>query len=519
MTNRCLTDFRRFKAALLCLILACVAPLGADVKLNGLFSDGMVLQRGQRVAVYGHAARDEKVTVEIAGQSKSALPVPGGRFVVYLDPLDAGGPHELKVSGRNTVVVRDVWVGEVWLASGQSNMDMQVRHCLNAEEEAASADYPLIRQFLVKRGKAAVIQDTLLAADPEQKGRINAWVKCSPGTVGGFSGAAYFFAREIHSRLGVPVGIINSAWGGTNAEAWTCECTMESVPELNSILVDWPAYNNDEQWLREQYAKFLAEKEEAAKTGKPEPLYFNQPAVLFNAMICPLIPYGIQGVLWYQGEGNSHRGYQYRDLFPAMIKNWRYNWERDFPFLFVQLANFEAGSKTWPELREAQLMTMKQLPNMAMTVTTDIGEAEDIHPKNKQEVGRRLSLAARALVYGESGLEWSGPLYRSMRVENGRARLSFEHAGEGLVTRQGESPGGFLIAGEDREFVPAEARIEGAEVVVWSEKVKQPVAVRYGWRDNPEDANLYNRVNWQIGLPASPFRTDEWPGLTANRTW
>ncbi len=493
--------------------------LRADVRLNGLFCDGMVLQRDMPVPVFGRAERGERITIEIAGQTKRTAPDFNGYFKVLLDPIKAGGPYELKITAKNTILIKDVLVGEVWLCSGQSNMAMEVQGCLNAREEIAAANYPQIRQFQVKRGKAATAQDTLIAVTPDQKGLLNAWVPCTPATAGSFTGVGYFFAREIHKRLGVPVGLIHSSWGGTTAEAWTCECIIENTPALKSILTDWPKYNNDEDWLKEQYAKFEQEKKDAREAGKPEPLYFNQPSVLFNAMICPLMGYSMQGALWYQGESNIFRAFQYRDLLPAMVQNWRSGWEREFPFLIVQLANFEAGAGTWAELREAQLMAMSRIPNSAMIVATDVGEANDIHPKNKQEVGRRLALAARATVYGETALEWSGPLYGSMSIESKKIRISFEHAGEGLVTRDGKAPAGLLIAGADQKFVPAEAKIEGRELVVWSEAVKAPAAVRYAWSDNPAEANIYNKIEGKLWLPASPFRTDNSPGKTEGRKW
>jgi len=510
---------RLVMAAVLGLAAMNTGTLRAEVRLNGLFCDGMVLQRNMPVPVFGTADKGERITVEIAGQTKVTAADEEGNFKVLLDPLKAGGPFELKVTAAKPIVIKDVLVGEVWLCTGQSNMEMEVKSCINAQKEIASADNPQIRQFIVRRVKAATPQDTLPSVAWEEQVRLDTWVSASPATVGDFTAVGYFFAREISKRLGVPVGLINTCWGGTVAEAWTSETTLENSPAVKSILTDWPKYNADGNWLKEMYAKYELEKKEALEAGKPDPLYFCQPSVLYNAMIAPLVAYGIQGALWYQGESNQARAYQYRDLLPVMVHGWRADWEREFPFLIVQLANFEEGSGYWPELREAQLMAMKRIPNSAMTVTTDIGEAHDIHPKNKQEVGRRLSLAARATVYGETKLEWSGPLYQKMLIEGGKVRISFEHAGEGLCTREDKAPAGLTIAGADRKFVPAEGKIEGGELVVWSEAVPQPVAVRYAWTDNPEDANLCNKMEGKLYLPASSFRTDDWPGITANRTW
>ena len=294
--------------------------------------------------------------------------------------------------------------------------------------------------------------------------------------------------------------------------------TLTADPDLAVILDHWPDYNNDESWLKEQYAKFTEELRQATAEGKEEPLYFNQPSVLYNGMIAPLVPYAIRGVIWYQGESNVFRAYQYRDLFPALIRDWRSKWSQgDFPFLFVQLANYEAGTgERWPELREAQLRALA-LPNTGMAVADDIGEAGDIHPRNKQEVGARLARAARALVYGEK-IVYSGPVYQSMKVEGRRVQLSFRHTGRGLVTSHGEAElKGFTVAGADKAFRPAQAVIEGDEVVVSADAVPAPAAVRYAWRDNPEEANLYNLTEDGGQLPASPFRTDDWPGLTEGR--
>jgi sialate O-acetylesterase len=500
------------------LALLNAAPSCAEVRLPRMFSDNMVLQRNTTVPVWGWADRGEKVTLEFAGQTASIKPGLNGRWEIRLKPLKAGGPFEMKVSGKNTILIKNVLVGEVWLCSGQSNMAMEVKSCLNADKEMAAATYPRIRQFQVKRAKAKGNQDEVPAAGSDEQSWLNTWIECSPATVGDFTGVGYFFARDLYKDLDVPIGLIHSSWGGTAAEAWTCLCKLESDPELKPIADQWPAYNNDESWLKGEYEKFTAEAAKAKAEGKPAPLYFNQPAVLHNAMIAPLEPFAIRGALWYQGESNAYRAYQYRKLFQAMIENWREEWrEGDFPFLFVQLANYDAGSNTWAELREAQTMALR-LPNTGMAVITDIGEAKDIHPKNKQEVGRRLSLIARAKVYGEK-LTFSGPLYRSMTVEGARCAVSFDYPGDGLTVRGGEALKGFMIAGADQKFVEAEAKIEGNRVMVWSDKVTAPVAVRYAWSDNPQEANLYNRIGQDLGLPASSFRTDTWPGLTANRKW
>jgi len=492
------------------------SSLTAEVRLPKIFCDNLVLQMGSRIPVWGWAAPGEKVTVWLGSQRLETVADTSGHWRVDLNPLDAGGPLDFTVAGVNTIRLKNVTAGEVWIAGGQSNMAMQVRSCRNSDQEIASANYPDIRLFQVWARKAAApLED--LEARPENSAAVYSWQPAGPETVGDFTAVGYFFARELYNRLGVPVGIISSNWGGTTAEAWISRDALSADPALQSILENWPDYSNDESWLKEQYADFLEQVRKAREEGKEEPLYFNQPAVLFNGMIAPLVPYAIRGVIWYQGESNVFRAQQYRDLFPALIHDWRTRWRRgDFPFLFVQLANYEAGPGNWPELREAQTRTLS-LAGTGMAVIDDIGEANDIHPRNKQDVGLRLARAARAIVYGEK-IVYSGPVYDSMQVAGNQVRLSFRHTGAGLVAGKGQ-PGlqGFTIAGQDRQFHPARAVIEGNQVVVSSDEVSAPASVRYGWRDNPEEANLYNLAEDGTRLPASPFRTDDWAGLTDGR--
>lgn len=489
----------------------------AEVRLANLFQDHMVLQQGQKVAVWGTAAPGERVTVSLAGKQASALAGEDGRWRVELGPLAAGGPFEMRVEGQNALTLQDVLVGEVWVCSGQSNMAWPVERAANPEQEISQANYPLIRFFTVRQK---------VAQEPQSEVE-GTWEVCSPQTVGHFSAVGYFFARELHRTLGVPVGMINSSWGGTPAEAWTSRPALEADPALRPILENWErVLANYPQALQRYQERLKQWGEEAAKAKaegravppRPQPPLGPghpwTPGGLFNGMIAPLTPFAIRGVIWYQGESNAGRAYQYRRLFPTLIQDWRRAWGRgDFPFLFVQLANFmktlpEPSESAWAELREAQSMALS-LPKTGMAVAIDIGEADDIHPKNKQEVGRRLALAALAIAYGKD-VVYSGPLYESMSIEGNRIRLRFKHVDGGLVAKDGEGLKGFAIAGEDRKFVWAEARIEGDTVVVSSPQVPNPVAVRYAWADNPV-CNLYNRA----GLPASPFRTDDWPGVTA----
>ncbi len=486
----------------------------ADIWLPKLFNNNMILQREMQVPIWGWADSGEKVTIEIGGHIAETITGTNGKWKLYLGPLDSGGPFELKISGKNTIVIKNVLVGDIWVCSGQSNMAMEVQRCQNAKQEISSANYPWIRHFQVKRTKAIEPFDDVSSVD--KKSRLNKWEVCDSLTVKHFTGVGYFFVRDLYKKLNVPIGIISVSWGGTTAEAWTPHDTLANDPELNLILKNWPDYNNDEDWLKKEYGKYLEHVEKARKKGQTRPLYFNQPSVLYNGIIAPVIPYGIRGIIWYQGESNGYRAYQYRRLFPVMIEQWRKKWNQgDFPFLFVQLANYHFEPQVFPELREAQTMTLS-LANTAMAVTIDIGDSSNIHPKNKQEVGRRLSLAARKLAYGEQ-IIYSGPLYNSMQVEGGKCRLCFYHSGNGLISKNNGSLKGFIIAGADKIFVKAQATIEGNQVVVWSDKVTQPVAVRYAWANHPANCNLYNKSGEQVNLPASPFRTDDWPGITINR--
>ena len=500
-----------------CLLIA--APLTlADVKLPAVIGDNMVLQRHQRVPIWGMADPGERVTVTFAGQRVTAVARPDGRWILRLTALAAGGPHEMTVAGKNTIELQNILVGEVWACSGQSNMQMSVRASNNAEEEIAAADYPEMRLFTVPRVPSS-----------ERTTEIEAqWVVCTPETIPNFTAVGYFFGREVHKTLNVPVGLINTSWGGTPAESWTTRPTIETDPEFRPIADRWTQaeqnYPEQKKKHEEALAKWKEEADKAKAEGKqpprqPWPPLFErkqyEPGSLFNGMVFPLIPYAIKGAIWYQGESNAGRAYQYRALFPAMIRDWRQEWGQGaFPFLFVQLANFlareaEPTDSAWAELREAQSMTL-DLVKTGQAVIIDIGDEKDIHPKNKQDVGLRLALNALAMAYGQD-IVYSGPVYREMATQGSKIRLAFDCVGGGLVAQGGELKG-FALAGEDQKFVWAEAVIEGDTVVVHSDRVPQPAAVRYAWANNPE-CNLYN----QEGLSASPFRTDAWPGVTEGK--
>jgi len=636
-----------------------------QVKIPALFSSNMVLQRNTKLPVWGTAEPGGQVRVELGSSRRQTTAAKNGKWRVVFDPLPAGGPYTLKIIGQDTTTFRNVMIGEVWLCSGQSNMEMPLADwgkIRNYQQEIAAASHPAIRLFQVEK---------TMSIQPDSVVRSEGWKVCSPATVPEFSAAAYFFGRNLSEKLRVPIGLIESAWGGTVVEAWTSAASLDTFPEFTKVLQEmktgqftkdsvfavyqkklagwrkqvfgeiarlgdfknhWESPQLDDSrwktmvlptfweragfknldgvvWFRKTVTLpaswqgrgatlFLGPVNDADNTyfngvkvgglsyhewprrytipdslihpgenviavqvldiggkgglyGKPEqlkltsetgaslslagpwrfrispialdakklprqpgvPRLSNQPTVLFNAMIAPLIPFPIRGVIWYQGESNAERAYQYRKLFKALIQDWRNHWgEGDFPFLFVQLANYmprkpEPSEDAWAELREAQTRALS-LPNTGMAVTVDIGNAKDIHPKNKQEVGRRLALIARHLVYGDS-VEYSGPMYQSMTIEGSRIRLKFSHVDGGLVAKGEKGLAGFAIAGADHKFYWAQAKIDGQTVIVWNPKISHPVAVRYAWASNP-DCNLYNKA----GLPASPFRTDDWDGIT-----
>lgn len=518
----------RFHRAMLACVTLLLSPYwlasaAAAVVPHALFTDGAVLQCGMPVPVWGTADDGEKVTVKFQGQEKSTT-AKDGRWSVTLDKLTAGGPFELSITGSNQVKVKDVMVGEVWIASGQSNMQWSVLLSANAQETIELAANPLIRLFTVPR-----------QARPEPQLQVAAkWEPCDSKTLPEFSAVAYFFGRQLQQMLGVPVGLINTSYGGTPAEAWTSNETLASNAVLKGMVDARDAAIAGYPAVRAQFETQLAEWEKAAKAaeaeGKPAPekpkapadpaTSPHAPAGLYNAMIHPLLPYAIRGAIWYQGESNAGRAWEYRTLFPAMIGDWRRLWgQGDFPFLFVQLAPFmkitnEPGDSAWAELRDAQRFTALTVPNTAMAVITDLGDENDIHPKQKLPVGQRLALAALVLTYGQD-FEYSGPDAAGVDFRHGRAIVSFKHLGGGLTGRDANGNAtqeltGFTLAGEDQKFVNASARIEGDTVVVAAPGVAKPVAVRYGWANYPL-GNLWNKA----GLPASPFRTDDFPLTTA----
>jgi sialate O-acetylesterase len=648
-------------ATTIIIALTCGVNLWADPTLPTLFTDHMVLQRGREIHVWGMADPGEKITVSLAGHSSAAAADTQGNWSVLLPAMAAGGPFILTVQGKKPVVTKDVMIGEVWIASGQSNMTFSLDGAENAAAELPKANYPQIRLFTVPKKIALSPQRNTLPAH---------WEICTPDTAKSFSAVAYFFAREIHRKTNIPIGIVESAWPGTPIESWIAPEVLRGSGGLRSVTEDWDHATPDQKSFAASSQPFDLEFDDfelipsdaaGAKTlanfdkgnsrlttggsfaynwsdapdaifdlaspgrgndgftarvsgrldgtqdstlstsykmdGSAEDLMaysgirfwvrgngsfrfrskqptitdwddygtpvmkaasdwqqitiqfrdlrqdgwgvvkdFTQNALtgfsiecltslgyaptpvsgLYEGMITPLLPYQFRGALWYQGESNALKGLQYRQLLPALIKNWRdASHQKDLEFMVVQLPNHgaipnEPGESAWAELREAQLMAVKQVPNTGLAITIDIGDAKDLHPHRKMEVGERLAYWALGTVYKEPG-EYSGPLYQSMRVERSTIRLHFTHSGSGLEARGGQDLQGFAIAGSDHKFHWAQATIDGESIVVESPDVPNPVAVRYAWGDSPR-CNLFNRE----GLPASPFRTDDWPGISGD---
>ena len=503
----------------------------AEVRLHNLFTDHMVLQRNASVPIWGWASDGEAVTIEFRGKKASTV-ARNGKWMVRLENLKAGGPDELKVTGGNSLTVKNVLVGEVWIASGQSNMEWPMKSSFEPMSDIAAANEPMLRLFTVPKLKADAPVSNVEAS----------WQLTSPTSVPTFSAVGYYFGRALQKALGVPVGVIHTSWGGSPAEVWMREEVLAADPAYRRDIVD--IYPGQLKQYQANLATWEKEEAEAKAKGqefkkwKPWPSW--KPSELYNGMIAPLLPYAIQGAIWYQGESNAGRAHEYRRLFADMIRNWRKDWgQGDFPFLAVQLAPFnpvmnQPTNSTWAELREAQVLATKKLPKVGIAVITDYGNPVDIHPTWKKPVGERLALAARGIAYREK-IVYSGPTYRRMSVDGNTAILTFDHVGAGLTagfpqeskdkgsslwevvqSRQAGQPDavvGFEVAGEDRKFVWAKAEIRGKKIAVSSASVAKPVAVRYGWADCPV-VNLFNKD----GLPASPFRTDDWPMITAPKS-
>ncbi|MFQ5805615.1 MAG: sialate O-acetylesterase [Phycisphaerae bacterium] len=494
------------------------------MKLPHILGSNMVLQRDTPLPIWGWAEAGEVVTVGLGRHEVSATADMHGKWMVRLPAMKPDGIHQMTVSGNNTIRLTDILIGEVWICSGQSNMEMGLGVVQNGGQEVAAANHPNIRLYHVPRTTAG-----------QPAPDVNAtWRLCSPenisaGRWGGFSAVAYFFGRELHKELGVPVGLINASWGGTRIEPWTPAEGFPLVPKLRDIAAEIDRANRDYRMRLpaslDAIASWIGATRQALADGEtqlpPPPKWprhsldsSGRPTGLYNGMVHPLVPFAIRGAIWYQGEANvgSADGMMYHEKMKALIGGWRKVWgQGNFPFYYVQLAPFDYQlhrreySPYWlPEIWEAQTASLS-IPNTGMVVTTDISNLQDIHPGNKLDVGKRLALWSLAKTYGREGIVYSGPLYKSMSVEDGKIRIRFDHVSNGLASRDGKPLNWFEIAGQDKKFAEARAQIDGDTVVVWSETVTDPVAVRFGWHQEAEP-NLMNKEE----LPASPFRTDPW---------
>lgn len=524
------------KLALSLSLFLSTLSLHAELRVPAIIGDNMVLQQKQANPLWGWDTPGTEVTVKFAGQTKTAKAGEDGKWTVKLDALPANAqPATLTIQGSSSKELKNVLVGEVWLCSGQSNMGFTVGSTWDADLTIAQAKYPQIRLISVPQVGTQEIQDDF-------KGQ---WEECSPTNVGSFTAVGYHYGRVLHEMLGVPVGLIDNAWGGSAAEAWVRRDTLEKDARFKDIIETWKrneasfsqeAFDKEEAGYKAKADAWTAARKEAIKNGSPPPAPMgraprnpmtgqHRPGNLYAGVLHPIIGYGIKGTIWYQGESNSARAKEYRELFPFMIEHWRKEWKQgDFPFYWVQLADYrdekpEPGDSDWAELREAQTLTLSKLPNTGECVITDLGEANDIHPKNKVDVAERLARWALVKDYGFK-LPYRSPTYKDMKVEGGKAILTFDHAETGLRVVDVDQVRGFAICGEDRKWVWADAVIlpdsklsprtpRGNQVAVSSKLVAAPVAVRYAWADNPV-ANVYSAD----GLPVTPFRTDDFPMIT-----
>jgi len=462
----------------------------ADVHMPALFTDHMVLQRDLANPVWGWADAGEEVVVVLGDQTKKATADANGQWRVTLDPMPVGGPHQIVIEGKNRIAIQDVLMGEVWVCSGQSNMQQSVGSTKDADLTHVTAHYPNLR----------VITVPVLGTQEPQQDFKGAWQPTTPETVGGFTAAGYYFGLTLHHALGVPIGLIHDSWGGSSCQAWIPRNLMEADPRYQAMMDSWREMEKDPE-------KF---KNEMGNQHRPGNLY--------NGMLKPVIGYGIRGAIWYQGESNAGAAYQYRHMFPLMINSWREAWgQGDFSFYWVQLADFnperpEPGDSAWAELREAQTMT-QSLPKTGQAVIIDTGEANDIHPRNKEDVGERLARWALAKDYGVH-IACRSPEYKSLEKQGNKIVVTFDYVVDTLKPFDVNDIVGFTIAGEDRKFVPAQAKVvDKNKVEVWNDQVASPAAVRYAWADNP----VCNLFNGSPLLPVTPFRTDDWPGVTAER--
>ena len=512
----------QIRVLLLVLITLSVASsvARANVSLPDVISDAMVLQQNQKISIWGKADPGENITVKFAGQTKTATASADGKWLIKLDPLRANAtPATMIISGKNSIELKNILVGEVWLVAGQSNMQRLLAETANGEAAIAAADHPIIRLFNVSRQ----------VAFKHAKPPLARWQACSPQSVKEFSAAGYYFGVELENELHVPIGLINSSYGGSQAEAWTPVEYLLASDELRPTIERTKIWDEERPRVRAEYdeaiKKWRAEADKAKAAGaRPSP----SPAVpdalreyriassIYDGMIAPLIPFYIRGAIWYQGESNEARAQQYEILLPTMIRAWRERWtEGNFPFGIVQLPNYrdskpEPVDEPWSHLREAQRRTAINTRNTGLIVTIDLGEPHDIHPKNKLDVGKRMARWALVDVYGRK-ITKSGPLFRDAKISGSKIVLKFDEAGAGLRIQDGDKLDEFAIAGADHKWYWANARIVSKDrIEVSSASITKPLAVRYAFNNNPKHPNLTN----ETGLPASPFRTDNWPGPT-----
>jgi sialate O-acetylesterase len=501
-------------------LLAISPAFAAGLTVPAVFSDNMVVQQDMVVPVWGKGDAGDNITVTLDKYTAKSVVGQDGKWRCDLPKMTAGGPFTMTIAGKTKIDIANVLIGEVWFCSGQSNMDFELSRVNNAGEEIKAANYPTLRLFTARQVVAGTPQDNVPGK----------WIIITPENAAKITALGYFFGREIIKSRKVPVGLVQASCGWTPAESWMSREALMSDPDFHYIVKRWDdsAAPDAKAKYDQAMIEWKTASDTATKDGKPlpvkplkpaDPNFIHRASGLWNGSVFPLIPYAIRGAIWYQGETNEVRAHQYRKLFSTLITYWRKAWGiGDFPFLFVQVASVLPPDPVpieseWAELRESQAMALK-LPNTGMAVTVDIGDEKDVHPKNKQDVGLRLGLVARAKVYGEKKLEYSGPQYKSMKVKNGQAVLSFDYIGKGLVVKGGEPLKGFYICGPDKKFVTAQAKISGKNVIVWSDAVKEPVSVRYAWANNPMGCNLFNKAD----LPAVPFRTDDWPGKTVGFT-
>ncbi|MDA0659780.1 MAG: sialate O-acetylesterase [Planctomycetota bacterium] len=486
--------------------IACLSgPVVAEVVLPNVFGDHMVLQTGQKNKVWGHAAAQEAITVSIADQQHATTADENGDWNIFLDPLAVGGPHELTIRGSNEVRFSDVMVGEVWICSGQSNMQWWIKLTDDPDLERIAANSRQIRMINFPQTGS---QEAIWTHD-------RAWQVCSPETVANFSAVGYLFARQLHQSLQVPIGMINNAWGGSSCEGWIDRDLIASDNRYAALMERWSMKEKEYADLTSR-SDLSESASQRLRSLKDEMSGNARPGNIYQGVLKSHLGYGMRGVIWYQGESNTKRAYQYRDMFPLMISNWRKAWgQGEFPFYWVQLADYrdekpEPMESDWAELREAQTMTMSKLSRTGEAVIIDTGEGKDIHPKNKYDVARRLARWALANEYGFD-IPFRSPQFKSMEIRGQEVILTFEHIGAGWRPFDVPDPRGFAVAGADRKFVWAQAKLlEDNRVSVTSELVPEPKSVRYAWADNPV-CNMYS----QNGLPLTPFRTDDWPGVTA----